>query len=405
MSTFDRRPLGQLLRRPPRYGINAAAVPLGPKSPTYLRITDIDESGRFAPNPKVGVNHAGAANYRLASGELVFARTGASVGKSYLYDPRDGELIYAGFLINVAPDPAQLNPKFLSLIAQTKEYWDWIARTSVRSGQPGVNGREYAALPVPVPDITVQDAIAAAMTDVDNLIAALERLLAKKEAIKHGVMQELLTGRTRLPGFSAAWNTVTLGDMGTFLKGRGVKRDDVRATGVPCIRYGELYTNFINYTATTSSFVSVEVARTALPIRSGDLLFAGSGETREDIGVCVAYVGDTQAVAGGDIVILRGSSFNPVYLATLVNTPAVVSQKARAGQGDAVVHINSGALAAIQVSIPQRAEQDAIAEVLMDADLELNVLRAGLSKASGIKQGMMQELLTGRTLLPEEAKA
>lgn len=236
-------------------------------------------------------------------------------------------------------------------------------------------------------------------------VSSLELLIAKKQAIKQGMMQQLLTGQARLPGFSAAWNTVTLGDMGTFLKGHGVKRDDVQATGVPCIRYGELYTNYINYTAITNSFVSIEVARTALPIRSGDLLFAGSGETREEIGVCVTYIGDALAVAGGDIVVLRGNSFNPVYLAILVNTPAVVSQKARAGQGDAVVHINSRALAAIAVSIPQRAEQDAIAEMLMDADREINVLRARLSKARGIKQGMMQELLTGRTRLPVEASS
>lgn len=275
--------------------------------------------------------------------------------------------------------------------------WDIADVTSV----PQINNKHINPLEIALPCSAEQREIVAALRDSDDLIATLELKIAKKQAIKQGVMQELLTGRTRLPGFSAAWNTVTLGDMGTFLKGRGVKRDDVRATGVPCIRYGELYTNFINYTATTNSFVSVEVAHTALPIRSGDLLFAGSGETREEIGVCVAYVGDARAVAGGDIVILRGSSFNPVYLATLVNTPAVVSQKARAGQGDAVVHINSGALAAIEVSIPQRAEQDAIAEVLMDADRELNVLRAGLSKARGIKQGMMRELLTGRTRLPE----
>lgn len=156
ISTLARTPLGQLLQCAPRYGINAAAVPLRHGVATYIRITDIDESGRFAPNPKVGVAHRAAASYRLTEGELVVARTGASVGKSYLYDPRDGELVYAGFLINIAPDQRRLNPKFLALFAQTKEYWDWIARTSARSGQPGVNSREYATLPIPLPDIAAQ---------------------------------------------------------------------------------------------------------------------------------------------------------------------------------------------------------------------------------------------------------
>ncbi|MDZ7733892.1 MAG: restriction endonuclease subunit S [Acidimicrobiia bacterium] len=221
MRTVERKPLGKLLRRPPRYGINAAAVPLDPGAAAYIRITDIDESGRFAPNPKVGVGHQDARHYRLGPGELVFARTGASVGKSYLYDQRDGELVYAGFLINIAPDPDRLNPKYLALFAQSKEYWDWVSRTSMRSGQPGVNGREYAQLPVPLPDIATQNAIAHAGTGVDDLIAGLEQMIAKKQAIKQGMMQELLTGSRRLRGFSGTWREVSAGDVGTFKGGSG----------------------------------------------------------------------------------------------------------------------------------------------------------------------------------------
>jgi type I restriction enzyme S subunit len=166
---------------------------------SYIRITDINDAGQFTPDPKVGVSHPNAANYRLASGELVFARTGASVGKSYLYDPRDGELVYAGFLINVAPDPKRLDPSFLAFYAQTKEYWDWVARTSARSGQPGINGQEYAQLPVALPSLETQNAIMEAVSDVDSEIDALGRRLEKAHMVKVGMMQELLTGRTRLP--------------------------------------------------------------------------------------------------------------------------------------------------------------------------------------------------------------
>ena len=397
--SVEQRPLGQVLRRPPRYGINAPAVALVPGVPTYIRITDIDDSGGFAPDPKVGVSHPNALHYRLSPGELVFARTGASVGKSYLYNADDGELVYAGFLINVAPDPRRLNPKYLALFAQTKDYWDWIARTSTRSGQPGVNGREYAELPVPLPDLATQDAITSVITDVDNLISTLKRLIVKKQAIKQGVMQELLTGQTRLPGFTSPWTATTLGSLGAFLKGRGVKRDDVRPDGVSCIRYGELYTAFNDYTSQTQSFVSPLVADVALPLEVGDLLFAGSGETREEIGKCVAYVGPTPAVAGGDIIVLRGHGFNAIYLALLANTPEVVSQKTRAGQGDAVVHIYSQALAAIEVNLPPCDEQNAIVQVIVDADREIAALSHRLCKARDIRQGVIQELLTGRTRL------
>ncbi len=266
--------------------------------------------------------------------------------------------------------------------------------------QANVNTNIVKALTVPVPPEPEQRAIADVLRDADRGVVALERLVAKKQAIKQGMMQQLLTGKNRLPGFSNPWTSTTLGSLGTFLKGRGVKRDDVRKRGVPCIRYGELYTVFKDYTSQARSFVSSTVAATALQLKSGDLLFAGSGETREEIGKCVAYIGPTPAVAGGDVIVLRGDGFNTIYVALLANMYEVANQKARAGQGDAVVHLYSQALAAIEVNLPPREEQDAIAKVIVDADREIGILGRRLAKTKEIKQGMMQELLSGRTRLP-----
>ncbi|MGW5662857.1 restriction endonuclease subunit S [Streptomyces sp. NPDC003758] len=190
--------LGELLKRPPRYGINAPAIPYSVDAYTYIRITDIDDSGNFTPRPKVSVRHPSAADYLLGKGELVFARTGASVGKSYLFNPDDGELVYAGFLINIAPDQQVLDPAYLALVAQTTQYWEWVARTSVRSGQPGINGREYAQLQITLPEIHEQRAIASTVSDASLEIRALSERLVKAKAVKQGMMQQLLTGRTRL---------------------------------------------------------------------------------------------------------------------------------------------------------------------------------------------------------------
>jgi type I restriction enzyme S subunit len=255
-------------------------------------------------------------------------------------------------------------------------------------------------VPIPVPSQSEQAAIADALTQIDHLMTAMERSISKKQAIRQGMIQQLLTGRTRLPGFSKPWSRTSLGALGTFLKGRGVKRDDVRTAGVPCIRYGELYTAFNDYTPEARSFVTPDIAATALPLLTGDLLFAGSGETREEIGKCIAYIGDTPAVAGGDLIVLRGSGFNSVYVALLTNTPAVANQKARAAQGDAVVHISSYALGAVRIDLPQQDEQNAIASVILNADRELSSLYQRLTKAQAMKRGMMQQLLTGRIRLP-----
>lgn len=277
--------------------------------------------------------------------------------------------------------------------------------TGTSGSMKNIPKQRLLALELTVPESAEQARIADALDDANRLIAILERLIAKEQMIKQGMMQQLLTGRTRLPGFTDRWSTASLGTLGTFLKGRGIKRDDVRTSGIRCIRYGELYTAFNDYTSVARSYVEPEVAATALPLRTGDLLFAGSGETREEIGKCVAYVGDTPAVSGGDIVVLRGSEFNPIYLALLANTPEVVNQKSRAGQGDTVVHINSRALAAIEVTIPARAEQDAIAAVIVDAESSIQEVRNRLVKTRAVKQGMMQELLTGRTRLPVKEAA
>ena len=190
--------LKELLKDSPKYGINAPAVPLEGKLPVYIRITDISEDGYFKPTEKVGVESPFSDLYQLADGDLVLARTGASVGKSYLYRPEDGVLVYAGFLIKVTPEQSKLDPKFLFQYLQTERYWSWVTVNSMRSGQPGINGNEYGSLMLPWPEKEEQTAIATILSDMDAEIQALEQRLGKTRQIKQGMMQELLTGKTRL---------------------------------------------------------------------------------------------------------------------------------------------------------------------------------------------------------------
>ena len=195
---WEMKRLGDCLLSRPDYGINAAAVPYSDKLPSYIRITDISEYGRFCPDPRVSVKAANADQYYLHEGDVVFARTGASVGKSYLYDTHDGELVFAGFLIRVRPNPETLVAAYLAAYVTTKPYWNWVHLMSMRSGQPGINGNEYAELPLALPTVAEQTAIAEVLTEMDAELAGLEQRRAKTRALKQGMMQELLTGRTRL---------------------------------------------------------------------------------------------------------------------------------------------------------------------------------------------------------------
>jgi len=287
------------------------------------------------------------------------------------------------------------DPLYISYLLRTVDFHSH----SGKSGVPGVNRNDLHGLDIRLPRPHEQRAIAGALSDMDALINGLDQLIAKKRDLKQAAMQQLLTGQRRLPGFSGAWETKRLGDLGIFFKGKGIKKDKAQSEGIPCIRYGEIYTRYNDYARLLSTFISSEVASQSQKIYKGDLAFAGSGETSEEIGKCVAYLGDGEAYAGGDTVILRPDSQNSMFLGFYLNTPIIATQKSRLGQGDAVVHISASHLAQIKIYLPEKPEQDAIAAVLSDMDAELSALELRRDKTRALKQGMMQELLTGRIRL------
>jgi type I restriction enzyme, S subunit len=259
--------------------------------------------------------------------------------------------------------------------------------------------RDFMQMPFALPPAAEQRAIATALSDVDALLAKLDQLIAKKRDLKQAAMQQLLTGRTRLPGFSEVWAVKQLGNLGCFLKGSGVRKDESFSGDLPCIRYGEIYTRHNDYIREFHSRISPEVAATAQRLKHGDVLFAGSGETKEEIGKCVAFVDDFEAYAGGDIVIFRPEKADPMFLGYYLNTAPIKSQKASKGQGDAVVHISALALASIEANFPDLDEQTAISTLLSDIDADITALEARRDKTRALKQGMMQVLLTGQIRL------
>ena len=190
--------LGECLRQKPDYGINAPAVEYDNNLPTYLRITDITEDGYYSRNDIVSVSSLDALNYKLEDGDLVFARTGASVGKTYLYNQKDGILVFAGFLIRVRTDEQIVLSQFFLYQTQTPNYKNWIAANSMRTGQPGINGNEYGEFTfyIPyqndIPDLPEQCRIASILSGIDKKIESEEKVLEKYKKIKKGLMERLL---------------------------------------------------------------------------------------------------------------------------------------------------------------------------------------------------------------------
>lgn len=195
------------------------------------------------------------------------------------------------------------------------------------------------------------------------------------------------------------WSVKKLGDLGIFSKGSGITKNDLVSDGLPCIRYAELYTKYNFVIPNCVSFISEEVSKTAKPIQCGDILFAGSGETKEEIGKCAVYDNPITAYAGGDNIILHPSGVNSVFLSYFLNT-AGRRYLNRLGQGDSIVHIHAEHLKKVYAPIPPLPEQEKIALVLGTWDEAIEKLSALIEQKKLLKKGLMQKLLTGQTRLP-----
>ena len=264
-------------------------------------------------------------------------------------------------------------------------------------GRGGLNKTIIRNLLVPLPPVKEQRAIARILSDVDELIERLERLIEKKKDIKKGVMQELLTGKRRLPGFKGEWVKKRLGEIGNFKKGKNISKEDISKEGVKCILYGELYTTYHEIIRKVFTTIRSGVAKQSVRLSKGDILFTSSGETKEEIGKCATFYSNEETYAGGDLIILSPKDNDSIFLGYLFNSAPVQKQKSIQAQGDSVVHIYVTHLKQIELFLPPSVEeQRAIAQVLSDMDAEIEALQKKKEKYENIKKGMMELLLTGK---------
>ena len=188
---WEQRKLGELSSSF-EYGLNAASTEFDGRN-KYIRITDIDDDSREFNQGSVtspDTDLTNADNYKLAEGDILFARTGASVGKTYIYKASDGLVYYAGFLIR-ARIKEEYNPEFVFQNTLTTDYEKFIKVTSMRSGQPGVNAQEYSQFEIRIPSKSEQDKIATYFRNIDNLITLHQRKLEKLQTLKKSMLEKM----------------------------------------------------------------------------------------------------------------------------------------------------------------------------------------------------------------------
>lgn len=255
-----------------------------------------------------------------------------------------------------------------------------------------------------LPPLPEQQKIAEILTTVDDKISSIQDQIKLTEQLKKGLMEKLLTEGightefkdTEIGRIPKGWDVKPLGAIGVFMKGKGISKKDLVADGIPCVRYGEIYTVHHWIIKKFYSFIDIETASQSFEIKHNDILFAGSGETVEDIGKAVAYIGHEIAYAGGDTIIFRGENIHSAFFSAFLNSDKAIIQKRKMGQGNSVVHIYHRDLMRLMAPIPPLPEQKQIATILSSVDDKLDILQSKKTNYETLKKGLMEQLLTGK---------
>lgn len=297
-------------------------------------------------------------------------------------------------------------PGFLVQLSHTSWYRKLANSIMVGSTQVHITNTAFKSVQIPLPPFPEQEAINQALSDTDALIGSLEQLLAKKRHLKQGAMQELLTGKKRLPGFSAEWEETTLlelalGKKELFDDGDWIESEHITTEGVRLIQTGNI--GIGRYSEKDekkyifeSSFVSLRCKE----VHEGDLLICRLADPAGR--ACVLPdIGEQKVVTSVDVTIFRPpcTIANRVFLSNLFSTSHWFREVSDRSGGTTHKRISRGALGRLRVLLPKLPEQTAIADILSEMDAEIAELESQLAKTRALKQGMMQKLLTGEIRL------
>ncbi len=413
MSEWPLIRLGECLRAPPDYGANAAAVAFESGLPRYVRITDVADDGTLIHGTAVSVPRAFADGALLEEGDVLFARSGATVGKTYLYTPADGECAFAGYLIRFRTDSAKLLPEFLSRYTKSRAYWRWVARIAHAGAQPNISAQEYLDLPVPGLAIEEQEAIVRTVSPWECAQRKLAALIDAKRGFKRGLAQHLLMGKQRFKEFvrSPRFQETVAGplpeDWGAkSLRGlfTPVTRRNTSGIGIVLTASGEH--GLVNQRDYFSRSVAGDDLKGYYLLRKGEFAYNRSFmkgypcgaikrlEQYDEGTLSTLYICFALAAPGHD-----ADFFAQVFEGGLLNRQLgqIIKVGARA---HGLLNITAEDFYNVRVPVPSEPEQRAIAQLLSACDRELDLLERLRTALDQQRRGVAELLLTGKVRVP-----
>lgn len=329
--------------------------------------------------------------FDVRKNDVFFTRTSETpdeVGMSaiLLEDVENG--VFSGFVLRGRPKNDMFVPEYCKYCFSTEAVRNAIITGCTYTTRALTNGKQLSAIELPVPPKPEQEAIAEALTDIDTLIVNLEKLIAKKKAIKQGAMQELLTGKRRLPGFDGEWKEAAMDLYVDFQVGFPFSSAyfNSNSDGLRLVKNRDLKSD-------DQVYFTSEPYATEYVVENDDILIGMDGDFlpcrwQKGKALLNQRVGRLLPKKNLDVLFAYYALQKP--LAELQNGTGATTVK----------HLSHGDIKKLIVLMPPtKEEQSAIAEILSDVDLEIEQLQLSLVKYMLVKQGMMSELLTGRIRL------
>ncbi len=402
--SWETVPLGEVLEF--QNGVNADAKAYGSgvrfanvlEVITHSHLTSADIPGRVQLTPSL------ARAYRVRRGDVLFNRTSETqeeVALSSVYVD-DQDVVFGGFVIRGRPTSTAFDPVYCGYAWRERSVRSQIIARGQGAIRANIGQSDLRTVFVPKPPAREQKAIAEALSNADLLINAVGQLIRKMREIKKGTAERLLTGQERLAGFTGEWSKLELGDLLSFKNGLN-KAKNFFGFGTPIVNYMDVFNSPRILSNNLVGRVSLSQSELRnFDVRRGDVFFTRTSETQDEIGMAAVFVDEPNQTTFSGFV-LRGRPKNdllvPDFAACCLRSESVRRQIISKASYTTRALTNGRILSAVKLLLPEQREQKAIASVLADIDDEISALDRKLAKARRIKQGMMQELLTGRVRL------
>jgi len=362
-------------------------ITTAPDGLNWIKIGDTDPQGKYIYSTKEKIKPTGLKKTRWVEVDDFLLSNSMSFGRPYIL--KTNGCIHDGWLV-LRKYQQYLNADFFYYLLLSSRVQKQFQQKAQGSTVSNLNTQRVSGVEIAFPPLPDQQRIVtyldAEFAKIEALKANAEKQLQAAKDLFQAALKELLTPKE-------GWKMKTIDSLQTDMyRGSGITREQIRLEGVPCVRYGEIYTTYNYWFEECVSHTDEQIINSKKYFEHGDILFAITGESVEDIGKSIAYLGHNKCLAGGDIIVMKHNQ-NPKYLAYALSTPDAIAQKGFGKTKLKVVHTNAPSLKAIVLPIPTLPEQQRIADRLDALSANVKALQTNYTETITLCNDLKQALL------------